>query len=240
MATLAKNQEKFRTRFLRIADLHQGLLNDRKRYLLFKRIFDLAICIGGLPILLILAFLISIAIVIDSPGSPIFIQERIGKDGKPFQFYKFRTLRDDYDNPDHRIFMQAFVIGQPLFNANNPGDASFKPPLKPHITRIGKILRKTSLDEILQIINVLKGEMSLIGPRPNVTWEAEKYLDWHKERLKVLPGITGLAQVHGRSCINFETIVRYDIEYIEKQSMKLDLQILWWTLLAIGGGNGAG
>ena len=165
------------------------------------------------------------------------MQERVGKDGRRFRMYKFRTLRHDYDNPEHRALMQAFVLGQKTLN---PESASFKPPLYKHITRVGSILRKTSLDELPQIFNVLKGDMSLIGPRPNVTWEVEKYKDWHYERLKVLPGITGLAQVRGRSSISFDAIVESDIEYIRKQSFKFDLQILWWTMRSVLKGDGAG
>jgi lipopolysaccharide/colanic/teichoic acid biosynthesis glycosyltransferase len=95
------------------------------------------------------------------------------------------------------------------------------------------------LDELPQVFNVLKGEMSLVGPRPNVPWEVEEYWAWHHERLEVLPGITGLAQVRGRSGISFDRIVEYDIEYLEKQNLKLDLKVLWWTLSAVFLGRGA-
>jgi lipopolysaccharide/colanic/teichoic acid biosynthesis glycosyltransferase len=104
---------------------------------------------------------------------------------------------------------------------------------------VGRILRKTSLDELPQILNVLKGEMSLVGPRPNVAWEVEAYRSWHHERLEVLPGITGLAQVRGRSAISFDHIVRYDVEYVEKQSLALDFKVLCWTLMAVFSRAGA-
>jgi len=207
---------------------------------LVKRLFDLLVCLVSFPLVFCLIVLFTIAIVLDSPGSPFFIQERVGKNGRRFRMYKFRSMKHDYDEPNHRLFMQAFVAGKDIVGTNNPADATNKPPINNYITRVGSILRKTSLDELPQIINVLKGEMSLIGPRPNVTWEVEKYKDWHYERLKVLPGITGLAQVRGRSNITFDEIVRNDIEYIENQSLKFDLQILWWTLLAVVDGNGAG
>jgi lipopolysaccharide/colanic/teichoic acid biosynthesis glycosyltransferase len=100
-------------------------------------------------------------------------------------------------------------------------------------------LRKTSLDELPQILNVLRGEMSMVGPRPNVAWEVEAYRSWHHERLEVLPGITGLAQVRGRSAISFDHIVRNDIEYVEKQSLALDLKILWWTFVTVFHGTAA-
>ncbi len=100
-------------------------------------------------------------------------------------------------------------------------------------------MRKTSLDELPQIVNVLRGEMSIVGPRPNVPWEVEEYRPWHHERFEVVPGITGLAQVRGRSNIDFISLVRYDIEYVEKRSLILDLKILWWTAKGILGGRGA-
>ena len=238
MGTIADSQQDKNPRLIALKNHHQAA--KRQRYLYVKRVFDLLICLSGLPVVLFLIVIFAIAIALDSSGSPIFTQERVGKDGRRFQLFKFRTMRHDYDDPEHRIFMQAFVIGQNILSANNPGNADHKPPIKRDITRVGRVLRKTSLDELPQIFNVLKGEMSLIGPRPNVTWEVEKYQDWHYERLKVLPGITGLAQVRGRSSITFDDIVKNDIEYIQKQCLKFDLQILWWTVRSVLGGKGAG
>ncbi len=209
-------------------------------YLILKRILDITICILILPFILVLMAVIAIAVRIDSPGSPIFVQERIGKDGRRFRMYKFRTMRHDYDPQLDRAFMQAFVVGQNVINDQNHNGAYFKPTKNEHVTRLGRVLRKTSLDETPQIINILKGEMSLIGPRPNLPWEVEKYQDWHYERLTVLPGITGLAQVRGRSCITFDHIVRFDIEYIHNLSIKSDLQILWKTVATVLNGSGAG
>jgi lipopolysaccharide/colanic/teichoic acid biosynthesis glycosyltransferase len=148
-------------------------------------------------------------------------------------------MRRDYDNQKDRDFFQAYVGGNIDGNQVNQ-DKLFKPVKMEHITRTGRILRKTSLDELPQIINILKGEMSLVGPRPNLPWEVEKYKDWHCERLNALPGITGLAQVRGRSSLPFEQIVQYDIEYIRKQSLKLDLQILWQTVVMVLTSRGAG
>jgi len=145
----------------------------------------------------------------------------------------------DYDDRTAREYMKAFVTGQ--INQDDCGDdrATYKPKHKGHITRVGRILRRISLDELPQIFNVLRGEMSLVGPRPNVPWEVEAYRGWHNERLEVLPGITGLAQIRGRSDIPFDNIVQYDIEYIRKRSLKLDFQILWWTALSVMQGRGA-
>lgn len=202
-----------------------------------KRIFDLVICISSLVILFPFIVMISIVIVLNSPGSPIFIQERVGKNGKFFRMYKFRTMENNYNSESDREFMQAYISGK---MGDEAGETEvFKPDNKSKITRFGKILRVTSLDELPQIINVLKGEMSLIGPRPNVPWEVEKYLEWHRKRLSVLPGITGLAQVRGRSSLTFDDIVRHDIEYIERMSFRQDMQVIWLTVMMVVRGVGA-
>lgn len=199
------------------------------RYQMVKRLFDLAVCSLIMPIFLPIGLLIWAIIRLDSSGPGLFVQDRVGRGGKLFRIYKFRTLNHQLDDSNHRAFMKSFVHGQ--IEQQN-GDTVFKPFTANQVTRIGNLLRKTSLDEIPQIINVLKGEMSLVGPRPNVVWEVEAYLDWHKERLEVLPGITGLAQVRGRSGILFDEIVYWDIEYIKHQSFALDLQILLETVLS--------
>lgn len=179
-------------------------------------------------------------------------------------FVNGRISNEDRD--ERRVFAQAFVYSEsaPLSDpraflkldhqglgltqqdhwSKSMGDSRdgkkfFKPARDSDVTRVGRILRKTSLDELPQIINVLKGEMSLVGPRPNIPYEVEEYRFWHHERLEVLPGITGLAQVRGRSSLSFDRIVKYDIDYVEKQSLMLDLKILWWTLTAVLHGTGA-
>ena len=238
MTTLSESQTDTNSRQRALIDALKA--TDRQGYLFAKRVFDLFICLGGLPAVLCLIAFFATAIVLDSPGSPFFIQERVGKDGRRFRMYKFRTLRCDYNEPAHRLYMQTFVLGENDASLNSPCSTGNKPPIQNDITRVGNFLRKNSLDELPQIFNVLKGEMSLIGPRPNVTWEVEIYKEWHYARLGVLPGITGLAQVRGRSNITFDEIVRNDLEYIQKQSFKLDLQILWWTILGVIGGEGAG
>jgi lipopolysaccharide/colanic/teichoic acid biosynthesis glycosyltransferase len=213
----------------------QDVINSRY-YSYGKRILDLVICISSLVLLLPFMVFISIMIVINSPGSPIFIQERVGKHGKRFFMYKFRTMQTDYDCEEDRAFMQAYIAGK--IDEDTVETEVFKPDNRSKITKFGKVLRKTSLDELPQIINIIKGEMSLIGPRPNVPWEVEKYLDWHSERLRVLPGITGLAQVRGRSSLCFDDLVHYDLEYIENLSFKQDLQIMWSTALIVLKGVG--
>lgn len=209
----------------------------RKEYQIAKRVMDVTLCLLALPLVLPLMGICALAIVLDSPGPAFFVQKRIGKGGRPFWMYKFRTMQHNLDDSHHRAFMRAFVNGK-IGDDENSG-AIYKPIQASQITRVGRILRKTSLDELPQLINVLRGEMSLVGPRPNVPWEVEEYRGWHNERLEILPGITGLAQVRGRSGISFDRIVQYDIEYVERQSPVLDLKILWWTLLSVFLGIGA-
>jgi lipopolysaccharide/colanic/teichoic acid biosynthesis glycosyltransferase len=212
----------------------------RKEYRLVKRVFDMTICLVFLPLAIVVMAVVGLMIFLDSPGPIFFVQERIGRGERRFSLYKFRTMKHDYDDHTAREYMKAFVTGQIDQDDGDNDQATYKPKHKDQITRVGRILRKTSLDELPQIFNVLRGEMSLVGPRPNVPWEVEVYRGWHNERLEVLPGITGLAQVRGRSDISFDDIVQYDIEYIEKRSLKLDFQILWWTALAVLQGRGAG
>lgn len=208
----------------------------RPGYRTLKRLMDLSICLAALPFLAIAYVVIAVLIKLDSPGPVLFVQERIGKGGKPFKMYKFRSMHHNVERDSHRAFMKAFVRGQISANGDN---AVYKPFESTQVTRVGRILRATSLDELPQVINVLKGEMSLVGPRPNVAWEVEEYKGRHMERLEVLPGITGLAQVRGRSGIKFDEIIRYDSKYVEKRSLLLDIKILWWTFTSVVRGTGA-
>ncbi len=207
-------------------------------YLVIKRVMDIVFCILLLPFALPLMILCALAIHLDEPDGPVFfVQERIGRGGQPFRMIKFRTMKANTENSQSRAFMKAYVRGE--IGNDNEGRQSYKPIPSEKIFRVGRFLRKTSIDELPQIINVLKGEMSIIGPRPNVPWEVEAYRSWHHERLEVLPGITGLAQVRGRSNSGFNSLVRYDIAYIEQQGLELDLLILWWTFLTIVRAKGA-
>jgi lipopolysaccharide/colanic/teichoic acid biosynthesis glycosyltransferase len=200
-----------------------------------KRILDVVVCLALLPVLVPVIAMVSLAIMLDSPGPMLFKQKRIGKDGKPFTIYKFRTMYHKFDDSAHREYMKKYIGG-----GVKQSNGSFKPPIENQITRIGRILRATSLDELPQIINVLRGEMSIVGPRPNVEWEVQAYEAWHRKRLAVKPGITGLAQVSGRSAISFDQLVRYDIEYVNKQSLMLDIQIMVQTVTEVLKRSGAG
>lgn len=185
------------------------------------------------PVFLVLA----LAVRLNSPGPIFFRQTRIGKNGKPFTFYKFRSMYVDIDRSSHEAYMKAFVHGRN--GKNGSGYQDFKPIRDSQVTKVGRLLRKSSLDELPQLFNIIKGDMSIIGPRPNVIAEVEEYKDWHWRRLDVLPGVTGLAQVNGRSCISFDQIVGYDLEYVENESLMLDLKVLLGTVPAVLKGHGA-
>lgn len=205
-------------------------------YVLTKTVLDVPICLLLMPLALPVMVVIAAAIVIDSGRPVFFVQERVGLHRRTFRMYKFRTLRRDYDVQLDRKYLQDFVRGRA---EDRHGCQAHKPFDKGQVTRVGRILRRTSLDELPQLFNVLRRDMSLIGPRPNLPCEVDVYEEWHNERFTVLPGISGLAQVRGRSNISFAEIVRYDLEYIRNGSLLLDLRILWWTLLAVLGGRGA-
>ena len=199
--------------------------------LLIKRAFDVAVSLTALAFLWPLMLLVTLLIKLDSAGPALFVQKRIGKWNRPFNIYKFRTMAHNLDDSAHRKFMQSFVRGE--LGQGSDSKTIYKPFSKSQVTRVGRILRKASLDELPQLLNVLRGEMSLIGPRPNVPYEVEAYKDWHKERLSVLPGITGLAQVNGRSSLNFDQIARYDIEYARRMSLRMDIKVLIATVTSV-------
>jgi len=196
-----------------------------------KRAGDLAICLLTLPVTIPAMFIIGLAIRLDSPGPALFSQIRIGRDSCPFRLYKFRTCQKDHDPSEDLDFMRAYIQGHPLRGGSSA--AMFKPDHRGETTRVGRLLRATSLDELPQLINVLRGEMSLVGPRPNVPEEVELYLPHHRKRLTVLPGVTGLAQIMGRSNLTFEQIVAYDIEYIKHRNLGTDLLILLRTVITL-------
>lgn len=212
--------------------------NHKSGYKTIKRIVEILLCILSIPVVVPIGVIVAILIRLDSPGPILFLQDRVGKNGKVFKILKFRTMYHNIDDSSHRAYMKKYISGQ-MKNGGGAEEETFKPFKANQVTPIGRILRKTSLDELPQLVNVLRNEMSFIGPRPNVTWEVEAYSEWHAERLRVLPGITGLAQVRGRSKITFDEIVQHDLEYIENQSLKLDLQILWWTVSSVIFSRGA-
>ncbi len=174
----------------------------------------------------------AVAIKLTSPGPVIFRQTRLGKRGEPFSFLKFRSMTVDNDEGVHREYVQRLIDGQHAqLNQGQRDKPLYKLKHDTRITPVGRIIRKLSLDELPQFFNVLKGEMSLVGPRPPIPYEVEKYKAWHLRRiLEVKPGITGLWQVEGRSQTSFDDMVRLDIRYVQTWSLWLDLKILVKTV----------
>jgi lipopolysaccharide/colanic/teichoic acid biosynthesis glycosyltransferase len=186
------------------------------------------------PLFLVLAILIKRS----SPGPVLFVQERLGQDGRAFRFYKFRTMRHNSDDAIHRQFAAMFINGDNRGTRLTKRGKVYKLADDPRITPVGHWLRKTSLDELPQLLNILKGEMSLVGPRPPIAYELEHYQPWHRERLKVTPGLTGLWQVSGRSNVPFDEMVKLDIHYINSWSLMGDLRILLKTFPVVFHGIG--
>jgi lipopolysaccharide/colanic/teichoic acid biosynthesis glycosyltransferase len=193
----------------------------RKGYENAKRVFDLGLSLIAMPFFLLIMGLIALAIAIDSPGPIFFKQKRTGRGGRRFEMYKFRTM---VKNAEELKIKYAHL--------NEHTWPDFAITNDPRVTRVGRFLRKTSLDELPQVLNVIKGDMSLVGPRPT-SFDASTYSLWHTERLEVLPGITGLWQISGRKELDFDDRLRLDIEYIHHQSFWLDIQILFRTFTAV-------
>ncbi len=197
-------------------------------YHFVKRIMDLTLVLLSMPLWGPLLVLIAVLITVTSPGAPaLFAQLRTGKGGKRFRMYKFRSMVPNAEELK-KTYMHLNELQWPDFKITND----------PRITKIGKFLRKTSLDELPQLINVLKGEMSLVGPRPT-SFGSETYKLWHTERLDVLPGLTGLWQIMGRAQTEFDERLRLDIAYIERQGVIFDLYILVRTVTAVFKQKGA-
>jgi exopolysaccharide biosynthesis polyprenyl glycosylphosphotransferase len=206
-----------------------------------KRVFDVLVAFLLLAIVSPIMLAITVLIKLDSPGPVIYRQKRIGEYGKPFVMYKFRSMRMDTDPSIHKKYVTR-LIKENLKpeQLKEKGRNGLKMEDDPRITRLGRLIRKTSLDELPQLFNVLRGEMSLVGPRPSLPYELEQYQDWHKRRLETLPGITGLWQVKGRNQVSFDEMVRMDLEYIKRQSIGMDLLILLQTPWAVISARGAG
>jgi lipopolysaccharide/colanic/teichoic acid biosynthesis glycosyltransferase len=193
----------------------------------WKRTLDVVLCLVAMPVLVPVAVLVALAIRIDSPGAVMFPQWRTGRDGTRFKMLKFRTMVHDAEERKAELAH---------LNILPPPD--FKIPDDPRITRVGRVLRRTSLDELPQVINVLRGEMTLVGPRPT-SFAASTYSLWHTARLEATPGITGLWQVTARGTSSFDVRLRLDLEYLEKMSLLTDLRIIWRTVSAVLDRSGA-
>ena len=201
-----------------------------RRYLINKRIFDIVFSLAVLILLSPVYLILALLIVLDDPhAGPIYAQTRVGKDGKPFRFYKFRTMVKDADR-----------MLDSLLDLNEKRDGpAFKIKDDPRITRVGRFLRKTSLDELPQFFNVLKGDMSVVGPRPPLPHEVAQYSPYHMQRLSVTPGLTCYWQTsQNRDAIQFEDWVEMDLQYIRERSYLLDLKLILRTVKVVTTGQG--
>jgi lipopolysaccharide/colanic/teichoic acid biosynthesis glycosyltransferase len=218
----------------------------RGLYYISKRAVDFTIAFLALLFLSPLLVIVAILIKLDSPGPVIFKQDRVGVRRRKynnvrywqkniFKCYKFRTMVCNADPTLHKAYIQALINNDSEgMAALQGGDTKIrKLTHDPRLTRLGRILRKSSIDEIPQFINVLKGEMSLVGPRPAIPYEVEMYKPWHYRRLETTPGLTGLWQVTARSSCDFDEIIKLDIQYIDQQSFWLDIKIILKTPIAV-------
>lgn len=206
-----------------------------------KRVMDVIGSTVALALLSPLFLLLAIVVKLTSKGPVFFRQERIGQYGVPFVFLKFRSMHVTTDAKIHREFVQNFIAGKPDTSTGEINEKIvYKITNDPRVTWIGRVMRRASLDELPQFWNVLKGEMSLVGPRPPIAYEIEAYDVWHRRRLlESKPGITGLWQVHGRSRTTFDEMVRLDLQYSRSWSPLLDIKILLQTPRAVFSGDGA-
>jgi lipopolysaccharide/colanic/teichoic acid biosynthesis glycosyltransferase len=193
-----------------------------------KRAMDVAGSLGGIVLLSPVLLTTALLIKLEDGGPVLFSQTRVGKWGKPFQMYKFRSM-----------MVGADKMKDTLIDKNESGGVTFKMKQDPRITRVGRVIRKLSIDELPQLFNILKGEMSLVGPRPPVPREVAEYDLADRRRLEIIPGLTCLWQVTGRSDINFEGQVRLDVQYLESQSLRGDIILLLKTIPAVLSGRGA-
>jgi exopolysaccharide biosynthesis polyprenyl glycosylphosphotransferase len=214
----------------------------RRVAIVIKRIMDIIGSIVAIVLFAPVILIIAIAIKLTSKGPVFFRQERIGQHGKPFVLLKFRSMYINNDTEVHKLWFESFYTGNAKRHntGDDNGNGTFKLPNDPRVTRFGRLLRRTSMDEVPQFFNVLKGEMSLVGPRPPIRYEVNAYKAWHRGRiLQAKPGITGLWQVNGRSRVAFDEMVRLDLRYARTWSIWLDIQILLKTPAAVFFGEGA-
>jgi exopolysaccharide production protein ExoY len=195
---------------------------------LWKRGLDYLCILFGLPVLLPAFGLIALWIKIVSPGPIFFMQERIGHLGRPFRCFKFRSMRAGADTSSHEKLLRDLIHSdRPMTKMDESGDQRLIP--------LARVIRASGLDELPQLINVLRGEMSIVGPRPCTPYEYENYLPWQKQRFETLPGLTGLWQVSGKNKTTFTEMIHLDIYYSKNKSMFLDLKIMWKTFSVLFG-----
>jgi lipopolysaccharide/colanic/teichoic acid biosynthesis glycosyltransferase len=208
-------------------------------YLRAKRMLDIVFTLLISPLLILVGLIVALCIKLDSEGPVIFRQKRYGENGVEFEFFKFRSMYVNNDQAVHRQKCLEYMKGQQL-NNDTTGKTAYKYIGDPRITRVGRFIRKTSLDELPQFWNVLRGEMSLVGPRPPLSYEVEQYSFHDRLRLMGKPGLTGTWQVYGRSRVTFREMIEMDIKYLEQQSIWQDIRLIVLTVpvmvFARGGG----
>jgi len=209
------------------------------RYQWWKGLVNFLSAFIALVILSPLLLLIAIAIRIDSRGEIIYRREQVGKNGRRFTGYKFRTMRTDNDDSEYKEYLVKYILENAPYKVDYNGQLVYKVTGDPRVTKLGALLRKTNLDELPQFFNVLKGEMSIVGPRPDIPFAVNMYDKWHQQRLLVKPGITGLWQVCGRKSLSFEEMVSLDIEYINGESLLQDAKIFILTIGTVLRGDGS-
>ncbi|WP_144505652.1 sugar transferase [Bacillus mycoides] len=203
--------------------------NPKRLYLFMKRLMDIVVALCGLIFLLPIVLIVALLIKLEDPKGPIFFKQvRVGKHEKKFDMYKFRSMITD---AEERL--------KELLEHNEVSGAMFKMKDDPRVTKIGKFIRKTSIDELPQLLNVLKGDMSLVGPRPPLAREVKQYTDYDKQRLLVTPGCTGLWQVTARNSVGFKEMVELDLEYIQNRGILYDIKIVLKTVKVLLGSNNA-
>ena len=207
---------------------HLDSLNESIGYLFIKRLIDIVASLIGLVLLSPLLLIVSIAIKVESKGPVIFKQKRVGLNGKLFDIYKFRSMVEN-----------AEELKKKLEDKNEMSGPMFKIADDPRITKVGKFIRKTSIDELPQLVNVLKGEMSLVGPRPSLPREVEQFDSWMFKRLQVKPGLTCYWQVSGRNSIDFENWMKLDIKYVEERNTLVDIKLIFKTFFVLFGDDNA-
>ena len=196
----------------------------RRGYCFFKRIMDIVCSLIGLIVLSPIFLIVALAIKIESKGSIVFIQERVRENGLTFKMYKFRSMVEN-----------AEVLKEDLSDKNEMNGPMFKIKEDPRVTKIGKFIRKTSIDELPQLVNVLKGEMSLVGPRPSLPSEVMNFEEWMMKRLGVKPGLTCYWQVSGRNDIEFKEWMELDVKYVEERSTLVDIKLIFKTIFVLFG-----
>ncbi len=195
-----------------------------------RRCAATVVAVAALVVLSPVLLALVLAIRLDSPGPAIFRQRRLGRDLRPFTVLKFRTMRAGSDCAPHRDYVRALIAGE---EPDGGRAGLYKLAADERVTRVGRLLRRWSLDELPQLVNVVRGEMALVGPRPVLAYEAEMYPAWYRRRFSVRPGLTGLWQVSGRNERSYEEMVRLDIEYVDRRSLALDVRILAKTVWVV-------